>query len=108
MIENENFSGSWILTTVNSTDYKMTIQPSYALKLKQDTLTMSINTIEKKINGYGVSEATVQERGGAGAEAEILVQLPGIDDPARVRQLISTQAVLELRRSESAQSVSDG
>ena len=96
-IENDNFSGSWILTTVNATDYKMTIQPSYALKLKQDTLTMSINTIDKKINGYGVSEATVQERGGAGAEAEILVQLPGIDDPARVRQLISTQAVLELR-----------
>src|SRR5580698_9444111 len=66
-IENDYFSGSWILTTVNSTDYKMTMQPSYALKLKQDTLTMSINTIDKKINGYGVSEATVQERGGAGA-----------------------------------------
>jgi preprotein translocase subunit SecD len=38
----------------------------------------------------------VQQRGGSRAEAEILVQLPGVDDPARVKQLIKTQALLEL------------
>jgi preprotein translocase subunit SecD len=92
----ENFGQSWILTPINQTDYKLTMQASYALKLRADTLTQSMSSIEKKINGMGLSETTVQQRGGANSEAEILVQLPGVDDPARVKQLLKTQAVLEL------------
>src|SRR5579863_9716888 len=61
---NDNFSSAWILATVNATDYRLTMQASYGLKLRQDALTQSINTIDKKINGYGVTEATVQQRGG--------------------------------------------
>jgi len=95
-IFNDNFSTSWILTNVTPTDYRLTLQQSYALKLKADTLTQSINTIDKKINGLGLSESSVQQRGGSNAESEILVQLPGVDDPARVKQILKTQAVLEL------------
>jgi len=93
---NENFTTSWNLSPVNSTDYKMTMQTSYALKLRQDTRTQSISTIDKKVNGLGLSETSVQQRGGANSDAEILVQLPGVDDPARVKQMLKTQAVLEL------------
>lgn len=95
-IVTENFGNAWILTPVNSTDYRMTMQTSYALKLKADTLAQSIATIERKINGMGVSETSVQQRGGSNSEAEILVQLPGVDDPARAKQILKTQAVLEL------------
>ena len=31
---------------------------------------------------------------------EILVQLPGVDDPARVKQIMQTAALLEIYRSE--------
>jgi preprotein translocase subunit SecD len=93
---NEFFSTGWILTPLNQTDYKLTMQASYALKLRADTLTQSMNTIEKKVNGMGLAETTVQQRGGANSEAEILVQLPGVDDPARVKGILQTQAVLEL------------
>ena len=33
-----------------------------ALKLRQDTLTQSMNTIEKKVNALGVAEASVPQR----------------------------------------------
>jgi preprotein translocase subunit SecD len=95
-IVQENFSNDWILTPVNATDYRMTMQPTAALKLKDDTLTQSIQTIDKKINALGLSETSVQKRGGSANEAEIMVQLPGVDDPAHVKQLLKTQAVLEL------------
>jgi len=93
----ENWGNTWVLTSVNPTDYRLTITQSEALKLRQDTLTQSIATIDKKINGLGLSESSVQQRGGSASEAEILVQLPGVDDPARVKQLLKTQAVLELK-----------
>ena len=95
-IVQDNFSSEWILTPVNPTDYRMTMQPTAALKLRDDTLTQSIDTIDKKINGLGLSETSVQKRGGSTNEAEIMVQLPGVDDPAHVKQLLKTQAVLEL------------
>jgi preprotein translocase subunit SecD len=90
------FLPSWILTPVNSTDYKLTLKPTDALALKRDTLARSMSTIENRINGLGLAEASVQQRGGAGAEAEILISLPGLDDPARVKSIIQTAALLEL------------
>ncbi len=95
-IVQDNYSNDWILTPVNSTDYRMTMQPTAALTLRNDTLTESINTIDKKINGLGLSETSVQKRGGSNDAAEIMVQLPGVDDPAHVKQILKTQAVLEL------------
>jgi preprotein translocase subunit SecD len=96
MLVNDTFGGTWILTPVNQTDYRMTMKPSESLKLKQDTLTQSMHTIEKKINGLGLAESSVQQRGRSDAESEILVQLPGVDDPARIKQILKTAAMLEL------------
>ena len=55
-----------------------------------------MNTIEKKINALGLAESSVQQRGGSTTESELLVQLPGVDDPARVKQILKTAAILEL------------
>jgi len=91
---NDQFQ-EWILTPVNSTDYRMTMKPTEALKLKQDTMTQTTATIERKINALGLTESSVQPTGRSDAEAELLVQLPGVDDPAHVKQLLQTQAQLE-------------
>jgi preprotein translocase subunit SecD len=93
-IVNDQF-GDWIPTALNSTDYKLTMKPSEALKLKQDTMTQTVATIERKINALGLAESSVQPTGRSDAEAELLVQLPGVDDPAHVKQLLQTQAVLQ-------------
>ncbi len=87
---------SWNLSPTSSADYKMTMKPTEALKLRSDTLTSSMATIEKRINGLGLAEATVQQRGRSESESEILVQMPGVDDPARVKAILQTAALLEI------------
>src|SRR5580692_3926951 len=84
----------WILTPVNSTDYRMNLRPSELLALKRDTVERSIQTISNRINNLGLTEPVVQQHGRSDAEFEILVQLPGVDDPARVKEIIGTAAVL--------------
>jgi preprotein translocase subunit SecD len=91
---NDQFS-EWVLTAVNSTDYRLNIKPTESLKLRHDTMTQTMATIERKINGLGLAESSVQPTGRSDAEAELLVQLPGVDDPAHVKNLLQTQAVLE-------------
>ena len=87
--------GEWTVTALNSSDYKLTMKQTEILKLKHDTITQTMATIERKINGLGVRESSVQPTGRSEAEADLLVQLPGVDDPAHVKALLQTQAVLE-------------
>ncbi len=93
-VVNSNFS-QWLLTPVSSTDYRLTMKPSEALALWSRVLAQTKNTLDKKINALGVSEATVQQRR-EDQDAELLVQLPDVDDPARVKQVLQTAAQLEL------------
>lgn len=99
-IVGEDF-GSWVLTPVGPSDYRMVMKPTEAGTLKRETLSRSIGTIENRINSLGLSEATVQERQGSGADAEVLVSLPGTDDPDRVKSILKTAALLELYEVKS-------
>src|SRR5207248_11468249 len=49
------------------------------------------------IDQLGVSEPTIQEHGLG--EYQILVQLPGIDDPGRVKEIMQSTAILEIRQA---------
>lgn len=87
--------GVWNLTPVNSTDYRMNMKPTEAINLRRDTVERSMRTIEGRINALGLTEPVVQQRGRTDGEGEILVQLPGVDDPARIKQILQTAALLE-------------
>lgn len=93
---NEQFGGVWILGSLNPTDFKLTMKTTEALKLRVATVEQAKSTIEKKINGLGLTESTTQERGNAEKDAQLLVQMPGVDDPARVKDILRTAALLEL------------
>jgi len=95
-VVSEAVGDKWILSPVSAIDYKLTLRREAAVALRQETLVRTMDTLEKKVNGLGVAEASVQRRGGSDGDAEILVQLPGVDDPARVKGILQTAAMLEL------------
>ena len=51
--------------------------------------------MERRINSLGVAETSIQQRGGSDG-IEILIQLPGIDNPDHVKGVLQTAAMLEL------------
>jgi len=87
---------SYILTALNSTDYTLKLKPSDLLDLKSDTVKRTVDTIGNRIDQLGLAEKSVQQYGQAGSKYQVLVQLPGVDDPARAKELIGTAAVLEI------------
>ena len=78
----------------SGTDMKLTMKSSSAISLRKDVMEQSMATIGRKIDALGLVDPSVQQRGDE-EKAEILVQLPGVDDPAHVKQILGTQAKLE-------------
>jgi preprotein translocase subunit SecD len=66
-------------------------------QLKTQAVTQAIETIRNRIDALGVSEPVIQEHGLG--DYQILVQLPGVDDPGRVKAIIQSTAMLELKLS---------
>jgi preprotein translocase subunit SecD len=88
---------NWVLSSSSTGEYRLNMRPTELMAIKRDTVERSIRTIENRINALGLTEPVVQQHGRADAEYEILVQLPGVDDPARVKQIMGTAAVLEIQ-----------
>lgn len=91
----EQYGQAWDMGSAGS-DLRLTIKKTAALALRRDTLQRALSTIDKRINALGVAESSVQQRGRSEDDSELLIQLPGVDDPARIKQIIQTAAMLEL------------
>ena len=89
---------SWLAASSGGSTFALTLRPSELLRLKAETLQQSMSTIENRINGLGLTEPVIQQHGRAEAEHEILVQLPGVSDPARVMNLLQMSAQLEIKK----------
>ncbi|MDE0620970.1 MAG: protein translocase subunit SecD [Bryobacterales bacterium] len=89
---------SWLAASSGGSSFALTLRPSELLRLKAETLQQSMSTIENRINGLGLTEPVIQQHGRAEAEHEILVQLPGVSDPARVMNLLQMSAQLEIAK----------
>ncbi len=90
---------NWAVRQVEPGSYEMTLLASALREIRQQALRQSIETIRNRVDSLGVSEPTIQERGRG--EYEILVQLPGVDDPDRVKAIMQTTALLEIKAVRS-------
>ena len=77
--------------------WTVSMKPQSLAELKTRAVQQAIETIRNRIDQLGVSEPVIQEHGLG--QYQILVQLPGVDDPARVKQIMQSTAMLEIRQS---------
>jgi preprotein translocase subunit SecD len=84
------------LTGAPDNTWMLAMKPSILADLKSKAVTQAIETIRNRIDALGVSEPTIQEHGLG--QYQILVQLPGIDDPGRVKDIMQSTAMLEIKQ----------
>jgi preprotein translocase subunit SecD len=89
--------GEYEVTSDDSGNLLLTLKTSEIRDIETKAVQQAIETIRSRVDALGVSEPVIQEHGLG--EHQILVQLPGVDDPARVRGIIQDTAMLEIKRS---------
>jgi preprotein translocase subunit SecD len=79
----------------DGTEYKLTatIRPEAARRVQDQALKQNITTLHNRINELGVSEPVIQQQG----LDRIVVQLPGVQDTAKAKDILGRTATLEVR-----------
>ena len=77
--------------------YTFTLKPNIVVGLREDTVNQALQTIERRVNELGVAEPVIARHSGAD---QILVQLPGVTDVNRAKEIIRSTALLELKQVE--------
>ena len=78
--------------------YDFTMRPNIARALREQTMVQAHDTIDRRVNELGVTEPNIATHGDDGDQ--LLVQLPGISDVARAKDIIQSTALLELKLVE--------
>ena len=70
-----------------------TIRPEAERRIQESALKQNIGTLNKRVNELGVAEPVIQQQGAD----RIVVQLPGVQDTARAKEILGRTATLEIR-----------
>ena len=71
----------------------VSIKPEAARKVQEQALKQNITTLHNRINELGVAEPVIQQQG----LDRIVVQLPGVQDTAKAKDILGRTATLEVR-----------
>src|SRR3954469_20454457 len=75
--------------------YTFTMRPNIQVNLRDEAVIQARQTIERRVNELGVTEPSIAQQGANGDE--ILVQLPGVTDVERAKEIIRSTGLLELK-----------
>ncbi len=84
--------------------YTFRMKPNVALTLREEAVVQARQTIERRVNELGVAEPSIAQQGANGDQ--ILVQLPGVTDVNRAKEIIRSTGLLELKIVEQGPSAS--
>jgi preprotein translocase subunit SecD len=82
---------------------KAGLSPAERRDVQKFALQQNITTLRNRVNALGVAEPLIQQQG----ERRIVVQLPGAQDPAKLKEMLGATATLEYRLADTEHSVED-
>jgi preprotein translocase subunit SecD len=92
----------WAAAADGGTEFRLvgTLNPVAARAVQEQALKQNITTLHNRVNELGVAEPVIQQQG----LDRVVVQLPGVQDTAKAKDIIGRTATLELRMvNESAE-----
>ena len=90
----------WVFTeSAAEGEFRLTarLKPEGARAIQEQALKQNINTLNNRINELGVAEPVIQQQG----QDRIVVQLPGVQDTAKAKDILGRTATLEVRMVEA-------
>ena len=82
---------------------RLTMKQKYLLEVRKFALQQNLTTLRKRVNELGVAEPTIQQQG----QDRIVVQLPGVQDTARAKDILGATATLEFHMVDTSHDVQD-
>ena len=73
------------------------LSPQAITDVQNQAVTQNVETLHKRVNELGVAEPVIQRQG----LDRVVVQLPGVQDPARAKDILGRTATLQFRLVES-------
>ena len=83
-------------SNVLGTNATLTMRLNAETYFRDQAVRQSVETIRNRVDELGLSEIPIQRQGGISGE-RIIVELPGVEDPDRVKNILKTTAQLEWR-----------
>ena len=92
-------------TDESGSDYLViaALPPAQQEQIKDFALQQNITTLRNRVNALGVAEPSIARQG----ERRIVVQLPGAQDPGRLKEILGATATLEYRLADTEGSIPD-
>ena len=90
---NKDFRTLEITEPENKTQVWLKISAKEERELKKNAVAQNMTTLRNRVNELGVAEPVIQQQG----ENRIVVQLPGVQDTTRAKEILGTTATLEYR-----------
>ena len=78
-------------------NYEFRMKPTIERDLREQTVEQTLQTLDRRVNALGVTEPTIARQ----QADHILVQMPGISDVARAKEIMGKTAVLEFKLVEA-------
>ena len=91
-----------VTVSINNNSIKITIDDSFKKSIQDSAIKQSLEIVRKRIDESGTKEPLIQRSG----KSRILLQLPGIKDPERIKDLLGTTAKLTFHMVDDEDNVS--
>ena len=89
----ESYPNTFEIQKIENTKMMLSISESFLNELRIAAIKQNITTLRNRVNELGVAEPIVQQSG----KTRIVVELPGIKDTTRAKEIIGATATLEFK-----------